>query len=250
MIVLPNQYRIDTQWGNISQVDATLSLLRYSHQYGYFDFYWLCSGQDFPITSIKKIVDYFELHPKNVFLNLFNSNNSGLSKENHYTKRVAIYFPLWMLGKESWKRIIKRLYIEITGGYYHTFRWARRRQPENLRFFWGSQWICVSHQALSWVLSYLNKNSEYYQFMRNCSCPDESFFQTLIMNSPFAKDRKDYLHYIDWSEGKSSPKILRTSDYKKIVSCKKLMARKFDETVDSTIIAEIEKEIIKQKSSQ
>ena len=36
------------------------------------------------------------------------------------------------------------------------------------------------------------------------------------------------LVYIDWSEGKSSPRVLTDSDYSNIVASEKLLARKID----------------------
>lgn len=62
------------------------------------------------------------------------------------------------------------------------------------------------------------------------------FFQTLVMNSPYAKHRMDYLHYIDWSENKRSPKIFCKKDLKSLLESDKLMARKFDISIDSEII--------------
>jgi hypothetical protein len=65
--------------------------------------------------------------------------------------------------------------------------------------------------------------------------PDESFFHTLVLNSPFAKDRKDYLHYIDWSDSGNSPKTLTLKDLDKIVASPFLMARKLDFQVDKNL---------------
>ena len=63
------------------------------------------------------------------------------------------------------------------------------------------------------------------------------------MNSEFAFFRMEYLHYIDWSEGNSSPKILKCTDLDKAFSSRKLMARKVDQEYDKEIIIEILKRI-------
>ena len=75
---------------------------------------------------------------------------------------------------------------------------------------------------------YLKSHPEYIRFYRNVNCPDENFFQTLVINSPYKDKREDYLHYVDWSEGGNSPKTLTIDDYEKISGSDKLMARKFD----------------------
>lgn len=94
--------------------------------------------------------------------------------------------------------------------------------------YFGSQWWCLSGKTISWLTDYLDRHPEYYRYMCGCLCPDESFFQTLVMASPNANNRKDYLHYVDWSEGKSSPKVLIDSDYDTVMQSGYLMARKFD----------------------
>ncbi|MBQ4312123.1 MAG: hypothetical protein II773_11070 [Oscillospiraceae bacterium] len=72
----------------------------------------------------------------------------------------------------------------------------RRKPVEGMRFYFGSCWFCLTRRTLEWILDQLEMHPEYYRFFRNCNCSDESFFQTLVMNSPYAALREDYLHYI------------------------------------------------------
>lgn len=239
VVILPDESRVDVQWAGISQIDATLNLMRFARAYDDFDYFWLCSGQDFPIKPPEEIVAWLSDHPGCDFVELFNSKNNGADHENFYDKRTSVFFPCWMLGNSMFKRVCKRAYTELTGGYNKTFKWARRKHVNGLKFYFGSQWICVSGRTMDWLMDYLEGHPEYYRFYENSSCPDESFFQTLIMNSPFASNRMDYLHYVDWSEGKRNPKILKTEDYKRLICSGKLMARKFDNTVDAGIIEKL-----------
>lgn len=85
-----------------------------------------------------------------------------------------------------------------------------------MKFFFGSSWICLSDKMEDWIESYLRCHPEYIRFYQNVNCPDESFFQTLEMNSPYKEKREDYFHYVDWSEGGSSPKTLTIDDYGKL----------------------------------
>ncbi len=239
-ILLPDEERVDVQWAKISQVDATLHLMNYAHNRGGYDLFWLCSGQDFPIKSAAHIVEWLEVHKNHDFINLFPSKNTGMNHENNYDKRNTIYFPEWMLGKETWKRLTKRIYTEMTGGYNKTFSLFRRKPVDGQRFFFGSQWICLTKQTMDWMIEYMETHPEYYQYFKNCNCPDESFFQTLVMNSPYAEQRMDYLHYLEWPKGKSSPKVLTIEDYQKLTDSDKLMARKFDADADERIIEKLE----------
>ena len=89
---------------------------------------------------------------------------------------------------------------------------------------------------VQWIYNFLDEHPEYIKLFKHSLCPDECFFQTLVMNSPFASSVKPYLHYIKWEKGKSSPRTLTESDYQEIVDSSKLMARKFDIDVDKEII--------------
>lgn len=53
--ILSDEERVDVRWGTFSQVQATLNLLKRSYRKKY-DFYWLISGQDFPLVSAESII--------------------------------------------------------------------------------------------------------------------------------------------------------------------------------------------------
>lgn len=98
----------------------------------------------------------------------------------------------------------------------------------------------MSDGFVKWFLEYLNKNTQYVDFFRKSSTPDESFFHTLLMNSTYAKTRVDYLHYIDWATNANSPKDLALDDFNNIVNSKKLFARKIN---DDALMTQIDKYI-------
>lgn len=241
VVILPSEYRKDVRWAQISQVDAELALLRYARHQGKFDYYWLCSGQDFPIRSSQAILDALEKDQSTNYLNLYPSLNHDLGSCNKYDKRNQIFFSEWMLSRNLVLRVLKRVVIEATGGYNRTFPIFQRKNPTGMKFYFGSQWWCLNNRTVDWLLKYLKDHKEYYRFFSKCSTPDESFFQTLVMNSPYAGGVMDYLHYIDWSEDNNSPKTLTMEDFEKIEKSGKLMARKFDMVVDNKIILHLDK---------
>lgn len=228
VFMLPDQERIDVQWASISQVTATLHLIRYARKKKDYDYFWLISGQDFPIKSIKEIYTYIlNRHNKN-FINLF-------SAKRHNLKRNELFYPQWLIGKAFYKRVLKRLLVGVTGGYYHTFA-PFKRHPLPLDYYFGSQWWCLSKEVIEWMLQYLQQNPSYYAFFQNSVCPDECFFQTLFMNSPYRENREEHLTYVNWKENSISPDILTVRDYKELMNSSYLMARKFDINVDKDII--------------
>lgn len=243
VIILPDEERVDVRWGTFSQVEATLNLLKHSYKKKY-DYYWLISGQDFPLISAKSIITKLSSTMGEYnFVNLFASKNNGTIKSTNFDKRNEIIFPAWLLKHDLKHRIIRRLWVEITGGYQHTFPIFLRPNKNGLKYYFGSSWWCINCDFAGYILNYIKVHPEYIKFFKKASCPDESFFQTLLMNSKFAFSRREYLHYIDWSEGNSSPKILKCSDLDKVFSSNKFMARKIDKDFDKEIITEILKRI-------
>lgn len=63
IVLLPDEQRVSVEWAQISQVTATLNLLNTAvagiRGRGY-DYYWLISGQDWPLRSADKIVKFLK----------------------------------------------------------------------------------------------------------------------------------------------------------------------------------------------
>ena len=111
---------------------------------------------------------------------------------------------------------------------------ARRKLPAGLVPYTGSAHWCLSRQCLEYVAT---RDPELVRFFRWSAVPDESFFQTLLMNSPLAETLvNDDLRYIDWSEGEASPRVLTSFDLERMLRSSALFARKFDPRVDTGVI--------------
>lgn len=236
-------------------IEATLNMLSEAQQMRKFDYYWLCSGQDFPIRSPEQIIQYFTRYDGSNFLSLWPSYHyQNNHRDTHLDKRIRIDYPTWMMGRNIIQRIMKRFYIEMTGGWTHTYKiFYRHDLFSKISFYFGPQWIAIHNSFLTWALSYLKRNPWYEEGYRRSLTPDESFFHTLFMMSPYANTRRDYLHYIDWStprkdKPKNSPNTLLEEDYEKIISSPYLMARKFDINVDSKIIKLLQRNILDKHS--
>ena len=241
VIIIPNNKRVNIIWSQNSMVKATINLIQFAQAYDNFDYFWLCSGQDFPIANSNYIVDFLAKNPNKNYINFFNSKEYGLGYNNNYDKRNQIIYPKWIMNPKKHLKILKRIYVELTGGYNHTFKIMQRKDLPCEHFYFGASWWCLNNETINWIICYNKEHPEYFKFFETCLCSDESFFHTLVMMSPFKKNVNDYLHYIDWSGCKNSPNILKTKDYDSIIKSDKLMARKFDIDVDSNIIIKLKK---------
>ena len=239
--LLPDEYRINVKWAQFSQIEAEINLLKYATNIDDYGYYVLLSGSDYPIVPISVLKDYLLTNNGSNFVNLYNSlnyNNDG--KANHYDKCNDIAYSDWLLTRYGFSRVIRRLWVAITGGYNHTFSIFKRKLDSKIKFYFGSQWWALSKDFVNWALDQSRLNSRYVSFYRKCSTPDESFFQTLMMNSKFSNTRKDYLHYIDWTKNDNSPKELLAEDYDKIIGSGKFFARKIN---DESLMNMIDKHI-------
>lgn len=253
--VLPDNLRVDVKWSGFSMIEATLNLLHEAHKMKKFDYYWLCSGQDFPIQSPENIIQYFTDHTGSNFATLWPSYHyQSDHHDTHLDKRNRISYPSWMMGRHLLQRVMKRIYVEVTGGWTHTYKiFCRHDRFSMIPFYFGPQWIALHDDCVSWLLAYLKQNPWYEAGYRESLTPDESFFHTLLMLSPYANTRMDYLHYIDWytprkGKSKNSPNTLLLEDYDKIISSRRLMARKFDTKIDQKIIEKLHDKILDDTS--
>ena len=57
--MLPDEKRVSVEWAQISQVTASMNLLEAAYKMGEYDFYWLISGQDWPLRSADEIIKFF-----------------------------------------------------------------------------------------------------------------------------------------------------------------------------------------------
>lgn len=115
--VLPDNLRVDVKWNGFSMIEATLNLLKEAYKTTRFDYYWLCSGQDFPLKSPGQIIEYFSQHVGRNFISLRPSYNyRNDHHENHLDKRNVMKYPEFFMDRTFSKRVLKRLYIEISGG--------------------------------------------------------------------------------------------------------------------------------------
>lgn len=212
---------IDVKWGQISQTQATLLLFNAIKKTGmYFDYIWLISGQCFPIKPNEYIHEYLKSNNGCNFISI-SSENRKLYKRNE------IYFPLWTISNNYFQRIIRYLWVFISGGYRYTFPFFQRKNVIHRIYFFGSSWFTITYDCMCFILTTIETEPAILKFYRNTFCPDESLFHTIIMNSCYVGTIRKNLVYTDWANCKNHPKTLDVSDFQNLINTPKLVARKF-----------------------
>lgn len=230
---------IDVRWARYSQVEATLCLMKQvqlsKKTYKYIHF---ISGQDYPVKSIEYIKEFFE-NNNNQYVNYFEFPNNELVKNG--IDRYAVYYPQWIIDRPKcfWKRLLRVIYREII----LISKIFKRNCKDMPKFYGGSSWFSITGECMEYILKFLNENMYFEKFFENSIYPDEMFFQTIILNSKYQKYVvNDNLRYLDWSQGKESPKVLENIDVEYAINSNKIFARKIEKI---SVIDYIDKTLIK-----
>lgn len=222
---------IEVNWAAYSQVKAELFLLEKVVQSKInYKYIHLLSESDLPVTSNKKMHEYFKDRTEE-FVELQGVN------EKQFLRRVQYYYPLQeSIGKRHrflWA--LQKVFV-LLERILHINR--IRMEPQNIAM--GSNWFSITEDFAVFIL----KQSDWIEKVFNKGqAVDELFVQTILINSVFFKRRSNKaegnLRYIVW-ENNNSPKILRDkNDLAGIENSGKLFARKFNENISSSIITEI-----------
>jgi hypothetical protein len=190
--------RLPVYWGDFSQVDAILLLLRQSLQApGAYDRFVLLSGSDYPLRSGKYINAFFQEHRGEEFI-------SGVKVPNEAAGK-----PLSRINKfvVPQRQPLRRLLVRGLGKLGLAER-DYRKYLGSLQPYAGSEWWALTREACQYVLQFVDSRPEVTDFFRNVCAADEAFFQTILANSEFQSRMRRNLVYDDWSARASSPAMI------------------------------------------
>lgn len=225
------------RWGDFGHVEATLKGLRALLGSGRpFDYVVLLTGQDYPIKSNAAIAAALEDAGGRVFLDWMpipseKWTDGGLDRIGHWHFRIGrrpFAVPGAPFGASpagaAWSRAARLLRL-------------RRSFPSGMHPYGGSSYWMLPADCARYVADFVRDRPDYVRFFRRVLVPDEIFFHTIIMNSPF-RDRveNNALRYIRWRDDADSPTVLTSDDMARFMATPDLFARKFDPGVDAGVL--------------
>jgi len=222
-------------WGGFGHVAATLEgISEIFRTATSFDYAILLTGQDYPIKPTEYIDRFLEEHKGTLFLEFF-------ALPNDEWKNRGIVGGLERIESWHW-RVFNRHFYFPPGCNFP----IKRQFPEGFRPFGGSSYWCLPRECIEYIYRMTSRNRAFVDFFKYVDVPDEIFFQTIILNSPFEPMLvNDDLRYIEWKNlDAGGPAILRKNDFQKLASSPKLFARKFDATLDAEVLDLIDREIL------
>lgn len=219
------------------------------------DFDWLINltGQDYPIQSISQIEKELAETSYDGFLEYF----EVFSKQSHWSmakgrSRYCYRYEQFLKNLPEWqKELLKPLKIinYVQPFFRLNFSYGvavgvRTSTPFNEKFIcYGGSFFCtLSRKCVQYLDDFYKANQDVVDYYRAVDVSDESFIQTVLVNSRLFKLCNDCKRYFDFSKTRNGrPGILTTNDYPALVESNAHFARKFDVAQDSNILDMLER---------
>lgn len=235
MLFLVNPMRIN--WGGDSQIELEMKLLREATKQVH-EYYHLISGLDLPLKTQEDIHFFFANQCGYDFVSL--EWNHPHNQNKTFLDRLNYYYPL--------QNYIQRGKEGIFGGIQRKLlTWQKkhnicRTRNAGVCFQKGANWFSITHKTACYIVT---EYKHYKKYFRKTLCGDEIFLQTILVNSPFLDNVvDDNLRFVDWNRG--NPYTFTDEDYEVLINSDKLFARKFDLSVDRTIVFKIRDSILRE----
>lgn len=240
--------RIHIIYPCFSQSEATLELLKAATSNGPYQYYHLLSGSDLPIKTQDYIHSFFETNSNDKNTN-FVSIWGGGSPIKGYTFWFRVYaynyFAHFIRPNNKLQKCLYTINQVTRRLQFHLNLPRKNPYAKNVSFWFGGAWFSITDEFARYVvkkIEWINRVYGKYVFI-----PDESYIQTLLMNSKFKNTLykktnnmtdEGAMRYIDWGrmESVTSPRTWREEDYERLMNSEMLFARKFDPKVDRKII--------------
>lgn len=199
IIYLSDQERIDVKWGQYSQIEAELALLRKVENASIkYDYVHLISSSDIPLMDVDYFKSFFQ-NGRDMYLDFNDWNPEGI------TERIKFYYPIEKINIRNHRLVIPTL--RFINWILHVDRLKHR----DIRVRYGSNWFSMNSQFLAELL---NADLSIY---KHGFCVDELFVQTTLNRfyTPQNDSNNFNARYIRW-EGGSHPHTFTLADIEEL----------------------------------
>lgn len=222
--------RMPVYWGSFHIIEATLNTLKEALRHDDYDYFVVLSGADYPVKSNEFIQNFFEQHAGTNFMSSVAMPGNGKTMDR-------VEFP-WLPGstktpgvKAFAKKVINRI-IRMLNIKHHL-----PKPYKDFTFYGGSAWVAFTRETVEYIVNFAETNPKFQKFFKHVLLPDESYFQTLLMNTRSKAPQQNAIMYTIWQEGSPSPETISEKDLPKLQqeeiatsygNITPLFARKFD----------------------
>jgi hypothetical protein len=219
------QPRIAIHWGQFSQVEATLHSMRHVlAEVRDFDKLVFISAQDAPLLPNRRLKHELAALAGGELIDCVPAGPGGWDCAERYQ-----YFHNGGPLAAPAFRVLNRA-MRLCG--------VQRAMVNGWQPWAGSSWWALSRGCVEAIVARAAADAALLRFFRRVDCPDEMFFQTVVMNSPF---RQRVLHnnfrHIQWTAGSTrSPKVLDAADFGRIAAAPAHFCRKLEPQASAALL--------------
>ncbi|SEA01088.1 Core-2/I-Branching enzyme [Pseudobutyrivibrio sp. ACV-2] len=225
---------VNIYWGDYSQIEAELRLLKASTNEGKYSYYHLISAVDMPLKNQDEIHSFFEKNQGMEFVDFdsYGETSSAFERSGYY------YFMQRIIGRRRKHplKLVRDFIIKMEKVF-------KVNRVEGLEHYLGkgANWFSITDDFARYIVN----NEEFVRnHFKETYCADEVFLQTLLKLSPYASNWYGFrnpniefqnLRYTDWNRGK--PYTFSKDEFFECCSREEYMfARKFaGDVVDEKI---------------
>ena len=262
--IVPQRIKVEKKeniiWGDISMVTVTLRAFQHLVKNNKSGYCILLSGQDYPIQTNLSIRNFLENEKGKNFIDIhalnFTKGNTAerlcsykINKSSHRGHFLTLY-PIFDRKFYSTETLGKLNYLRKQKKWREMSKvWKKRKFPSYLKPFGGSQWFALPVETVQKILLFLESHPDYLLYHKYTLCPDESFFQSIIM---YLKKKENIrtapsLTYVNWERPSGPlPVTFKIEDFGELKAVKKeyFFARKFDTKLDQQILEKVDQELL------
>ncbi|MCW1718705.1 beta-1,6-N-acetylglucosaminyltransferase [Pseudoalteromonas sp. A3] len=227
--------RIEVSWGDVSQIDATLELIKASLEYQY-QYFHLISGDDILISQ--KRLDTLPSNGKYEYIAFQESRTSPINPD----LRVLFNYPSLCFKKNN--SFIEKVCKKVIFPYINIRFKLRLYSKLDIQLYKGTNWFSLTKGCIEMINSFVARNPHYKLKFARSLCADEVFFHSIIYNSEFKNNiykhpkslnigsiAEHALRYVDWKSGPDYPRTLQKEDFQRVKNSEMLFSRKISSSI-------------------
>jgi hypothetical protein len=223
--------RLSIYWGGFSMVEAVIRLAERALQDAALTHFVHISGDSYPIKSdaellalLSQDVDWIDLA-------------EAKSDSRMYQRIAKTYLPDSNIGTLRLRFLERYLTPEVINSFDEIRRVFAMKTSQSfpLRYAKGAQWWCLRRKTLYEVLRVLRTNDELISWFRYSSTPDESVFNSLVLNFTDAQLYKPCPVFTIWGVTPAPYEFRASEDIHRIRLSALPFARKFSADADDLL---------------
>jgi Core-2/I-Branching enzyme len=225
---------IDARWGDLSLVQAGLAGIDRLCRLGTWDWFFLLSGSDYPISGPKSVRGALARADYDVLIDSRPVKWARLADGPDATGQFSFSRPYWsthayeryLMHQLPIPTLTKRLrprtrYVQI---WYSPLLRLLGRWPKGFTIHGGDLWFGGNRRTADLLLSHPKRRS-ILEFLAHKEIPEEAVYQTLIGNSDLVQASSK--RFTKWPENTAHPKWLGAEDLTDMINSGAWFARKF-----------------------